>query len=354
MILSNFNIKVEQTKMKYMKWYSQSDQDSLLHHLSDLDRLAEVICKMREGNVYRYDGYVIKERIGIKGGRDYRGPKKSVRREYEVGILANRLRSPHLVKTVGYVEGKKSSKLITKLVDGITLTKFLKTHNKNEYLPVLRHIFIVLFHLQKKIKFCHYGLHVDNIMIEKLPRSKTYEYRLFEKTYIIETRYNPVIIDLARSYVDGIRDMYYEGEVLGSLVTPGLYDGQVDVTYLLWSMKRRMRDICPRSYQLLVDNELLTEGRYSLNHNQLNNVPKSLRQNDSLWACGEGCDKDYKQVLKEYRREYDRCGEIVPANLINKYAKKLGACMVALKNLSIEDRPYNNRDVFLTLIRELD
>lgn len=333
--------------MKYERWISKSVRDTIRNN-----ELSDIICKMPEGNVYRFGKYVIKERRGTKG-RSRQGPKKSVRREYKVGVLANQVSSEHLVKTYGYVESGNGSRLVTGFVDGITLSKFLKRYDLDRCLPVIRHLMIILFYLQRKCGFCHYGLHSSNVMIVRLSKPQTYEYRIFDKTYSVTTIYCPVIIDLGRSYIHGIEDMYYEGEIIGSLVTPGIFDAQIDITFILWSLRSRLLEVCPKSYQLLVKNGLLNE-RYSLNHRRLENIPRSLKQNDSLWACQKGVSRSHDTVLREYKKQVDKCKRIIPGGLINTYAKELAGCMVKFKVEDIDNRRYCDQFVFRTLVGELD
>ena len=334
---------------QYERWTSRSVNDRIGRYLNDLSS-QRIICKMPEGNVYQVDDYVVKERRGMKG-RSRQGPKKSVRREYKVGVIANQLKSRHLVKTYGYVESSRGSQLITGFIDGITLSRYIKNNGIEKSLPIIRHLIIILYYLQRKIGFCHYGLHSSNVMIERLSRPTTFTYTIFDREYRVTSIYNPVIIDLGRSYVHGVPEMYYEGEVIGSLVTPGIFDSQVDVAFLLWSLKSRLRDICPRSYQLLVDNQLLND-RCSLHHCKVSGVPSSLRQNDSLWASRKAVDDD--RVVDKYNREARKCKRKIPATMINYYAKQLSSYMVSLKMDNIERRRHCDRSIFKMLIDELD
>lgn len=82
---------------------------------------------------------------------------------------------------------------------------FIDSHNsQNDSLKVLLLIMISLHKAQKWVRFTHYDLHLENILIVKLAQQKVYTFEVNEKIYSIETMYIPHIIDYGRSHVNPV------------------------------------------------------------------------------------------------------------------------------------------------------
>ena len=95
--------------------------------------------------------------------------------------------------------------LITEYIqDSITFCKILSECTYEEIISILKQSLLALYISQEKMKFTHYDLHTDNILIRKCEKNALYVYILTpEHIYLIETFGNcPVIIDFGFSYAD--------------------------------------------------------------------------------------------------------------------------------------------------------
>jgi hypothetical protein len=325
------------------KWYSGTLKSKLEDEVDSLCDENTIISRVPEGNVYHVSGYVVKERIGETG------PKKGVYREYLIGKRMNQLNVPHMVKTCGYTETKYSSRLILGLVKGTTLSKFLKDPKttKSDIARMMLHVVVILGFLQQKYGFCHYGLHSANVMIKPLNHRKKFTYNVYGREYVIRSRYEPVIIDLGRSFLRGVPQMYYEGERYEVLTTPGIFDGQIDYAYILWSTKKYLS--LPKTCKMLRKNGLfrddVDECEYKLNRQVLKEVPSKLVRCQNLWGGHKQCNEDLNDIIREYERNGN--------NKLKYYAKKLDGYCVYHKKKQIKSRKYSNKNVFRMLVKEL-
>lgn len=324
------------------RWCDNKLKNKLEVEISNMCDETTIISRVPEGNVYHVAGYVVKERMGIKG------PKPVVYREFLIGKRLNKLNAPHMVKTCGYMETNHSSRLVLELIKGTTLSKFLKDPNtsKHEAARMLLHVILILGSLQQDYGFCHYGLHSANIMIQTLNHRKKFSYKVYGREYTVHSNYYPIIIDLGRSYVRGVPRMFYEGERVEVLTTPGIFDGQVDYAYILWSTRRYLS--LPKTCRMLRKNELfrsdVEDNIPKLNRGVVKGIPSRLLKEDSLWAGREQSDSDPIDVIKQFRR-----GSISDALCI----KKLDEYCVYHKKRQIKNRKYSNKAVFRMLVKEL-
>lgn len=99
--------------------------------------------------------------------------------------------------------------LITEYIqDSITFCKILSECNYNEIISILKQTLLALYIAQEKMKFTHYDLHTDNILIRKCEKNAVFVYILTpDHIYVIDTFGNsPVIIDFGFSYADNCID----------------------------------------------------------------------------------------------------------------------------------------------------
>lgn len=142
-------------------------------------------------------------------------------KEYFIGIaVINNLRYkvPNFMYTLGgfiqpYNPKKCNTFISCEKIPGITLEKALK-QNKidfNDYLNIYVQLLLALEVAQQDCRFCHYDLHVNNIVLR--PINKPYSYTLVfnDKRYdITAKKYIPVIIDF------GIATVRYKKQTIGS------------------------------------------------------------------------------------------------------------------------------------------
>jgi hypothetical protein len=324
-------------------WWCDSTAQAIITPLIPLrSRELELLSKLREGNVYRYGDYVIKERIGE------RGPKKCIRREYQVGVLANQLHSCHLVKTCGYVETSRSSLLIVKFVRGPTLIKYLdKCKDSDVIAHQMCHLVLVIYHLQGQSDFCHYGLHGSNVIMKKLSKPKKFSYTIFGQSYSITNTYQPVIIDLGRSYINGLGEGYYEEEQVNVQVSPGIFDSQLDLAWLFtglrpWLVKKHRSAFKPLAINGLVDHRNHRIIRYVSLH-------KSLRFDQSFWASASPIKGSISQALDKYEYEYHRSR--MSREEIDASSRRIAGIILNRKLSEVRKRSLSDKEVFLMILK---
>lgn len=204
--------------LMYERWAEESLYNKIINY-----KEKQILAKCTEGNVYRYDDIVVKERKLNAFGSELNNV--AVRREYEVGLLANKY--PYLVKTLGYSEiennGVISSYLFFEYVRGKPLRHYL---NQREDLDIIySQIFIQLKELQEKAKFTHYDLHDMNVMVESLSNQRR-----------DGQKYKITFIDLGNAHIDGIKSMMCEASV-----APGIFDPLYDYMRILGSFMNSLK-----------------------------------------------------------------------------------------------------------------
>lgn len=190
---------------------------------------AKVLANQPEGKVYEHNGYVIKERVT----NAYEGDvcNECVRREVEVGLIANKYNTQYLVKTIGYfermVKGKTVSYVITEYIKGIGLYEALSKGTGIRSIYKLL-IYIILY-LQEIMNFTHYDLHSGNVILVDLGKISRHSFSFNGENKYVDSRYTIKIIDLGRTYVKGIKSSWVETNVIDSATTPGVYDPLFDL-----------------------------------------------------------------------------------------------------------------------------
>ena len=203
---------------KIIKTLIESDQTiPQLHSL--FTRLKSLSVGSAEGFVV-YGGFKnIENIITIKYGKSYED-NKSVRHEYQIGLILNMLRSecPNFMYTyynflcrsdqelnvIGedvivcdeLLTSEKQSHLALEYIsNSSTFDKIIKEINVEETRKILLSIFCAL-KLGEKYKYVHGDLHLKNILIRVLKSPIVLKYRFPNKPSIyISTRFVPVIID---------------------------------------------------------------------------------------------------------------------------------------------------------------
>jgi serine/threonine protein kinase len=220
----------------------------------------EIISEREEGNVYKlthdYKTFVIKERKNSSFGDKI--CNVCVLREYIVGILINKYESPYLVRTLAYFEYEGSSFIVTKYVPGVSLISMISGEDfQTESVSV--QIFEIVLHmvytLGLTMEFTHYDLHAANIIIETVKKPHTYHLTNADGDPVkIMSKYKITFIDLSRSHVKDVPEMYCETATLDTATAPGIFDPMFDMAWIIGLMlvlisdDREMKKFMIRNY----------------------------------------------------------------------------------------------------------
>lgn len=132
-------------------------------------------------------------------------------RDFCVGTLLNKIinNAPFFVRTLGCFNFKNKFYISTEFIDGINLKAFLqsKTSTFNQFLNIFFQILLGLEMAQDKLKFTHYDLHTDNVIL--VQTNETICVSLHGNEYIIKNWYKPVMIDF------GLSSACVKGKTLG-------------------------------------------------------------------------------------------------------------------------------------------
>ena len=112
---------------------------------------------------------------------------------------------PNFSYTFGvFLEEGSDFLLLTEKIEGITFTKYLESREFKikEYLFILIQLSLALQVAQLSYEFVHWDLYAWNVIIQKLPEKKTFDYKISpDKVIRIKTNIIPVIIDYGKSHV---------------------------------------------------------------------------------------------------------------------------------------------------------
>ena len=151
--------------------------------------------------------------------------KKTHQYEYTVLKKLGELSSPHIVKVFDYNE--ETQIMTMERVPGKTLRKCLDTKH---YL----HVLYVIMDLHEKIKFTHYDLHYDNVIMRPMDSYKLFKYTIMGKEYTIYNKLCPVIIDTEYSYLDGVcYNPAFKFPILHTGIVQSVYDDLFDIFVLM-------------------------------------------------------------------------------------------------------------------------
>lgn len=220
-----------------------------------------LLSKQDEGEVY----------YTIKGGEKYILKKRykcseCLLHEFNVGCKLNEINSPHLIKYLAYIpcyckfnilstdEDKKSSFILMEYAEGKTLKLLYKEINEHDFILIVYHILLIIADLQSKIKFTHYDLHFNNIIVNTTMNKKIYKYNCFGNEYSIETSYEIKIIDFGSSYVCDVLNDWVDVNINSAIngVVPSVYDNFYDICYLVNYFLQYIK-IRNEKYNLIID-----------------------------------------------------------------------------------------------------
>jgi hypothetical protein len=109
---------------------------------------------------------------------------------------------PNFVKTVGSVVFDKQIIISYDYIKGDTLEDILNKLSFKEFLNIFIQLLFSLEIAQRQYRFCHYDLHLKNIILKPISKPYRYSIVLDTKRYdIIAEKYIPVIIDFGYSCI---------------------------------------------------------------------------------------------------------------------------------------------------------
>lgn len=171
-------------------------------------KMTKVKTDSLESNIYRLDNFILKI---PKSGQYHH----NLIRSYYIGMILNNLRCiiPNFVSTLGIFSYNKQVIVAQEYVQGETLENLIvkKVINFQEFLNIFIQILFALEIAQRQYRFCHYDLHLKNIIMK--PMSKPYKYTVVVDTKKYELnaeKYIPIILDF------GLASINVENKTIGS------------------------------------------------------------------------------------------------------------------------------------------
>ncbi len=179
-------------------------------------------------------------------------------KEYYIGVTCiNNLRClvPNFVYTMGLIiHPKHGEVMMTEYIPGHTLGYHLKnnTITFEQYISIFIQILLALEVAQREYRFCHYDLHVNNIILRPIEKY-SYSVVLDNKRYNLTVNdFIPVILDF------GMTSVNVEDKLLGTYhyinygMMPYMIPG-VDMYKLLFHSYSNASDLLQRQITLLYD-----------------------------------------------------------------------------------------------------
>jgi hypothetical protein len=132
---------------------------------------------------------------------------ETAKRDYVVGVvMANTLRQtcPFFVYTLGAWKTERRQCVLTDLVCGTVFADVAKTCSPTDFINIFAQILFALEVAQREFKFCHYDLHMKNIVIQNRKKPSICSLDLFDYTFSYCKM--PIIIDLGMSHIESRGD----------------------------------------------------------------------------------------------------------------------------------------------------
>lgn len=161
------------------------------------DKMAQNMKKIRTSNsestIYRMDEFLIK----IPKSALYHD---NIIRSYRIGSILNNLRHivPNFVSTLGIFSYNKQVMVAQEYIPGETLETLLakKKITFSDFLNTFIQILFALEISQRQYRFCHYDLHLKNIIMKPIDKPYSYTIVIDTKRYdLTAEKYIPIIID---------------------------------------------------------------------------------------------------------------------------------------------------------------
>jgi len=165
-----------------------------------------------ESSIYRLDQFLLK----IPKSSLYH---QNMIRSYYIGTVLNNLKPivPNFVRTLGIFSYQKQIMVIQEYVEGETLENLLvkKKITFTEFLGFFIQILFALEIAQRQYRFCHYDLHLRNIIMRPIAKPYHYSIVIDTKRYdLVAEKYIPIIIDF------GFASLTIDNHTVGSTDFP--------------------------------------------------------------------------------------------------------------------------------------
>jgi serine/threonine protein kinase len=186
-ILSKISFSEPQERFKTKKLLSTSSE-------SIIYKVGETILKIPKSNIY----------------------VNNLIRSYYIGNVLNNLicKIPNFVYTTGIYKIDGKIAVSQDFVRGETFEAVLPKLSLLEFLNIFIQILFALEVAQREYKFCHYDLHLKNIILKPVKTQFTYSVMLDKRYDITVDKYIPVIIDF------GFASVHFENKTIGSYDFP--------------------------------------------------------------------------------------------------------------------------------------
>ena len=146
-----------------------------------------------------------------------------------------------------------SNILFLDYVSDLSYYKILKFGHKNIIHSQILMLMCAMELSQKSIKFTHYDLHLDNILIKTCDENRYHVYIIEGKKYLVPTNgYYPVLIDMGNSYVDTLEGRNLTSTLMNyhNGLQPNQFDRLNDVHHLLMSTFDYLEYRTPQWYSM--------------------------------------------------------------------------------------------------------
>ncbi len=173
---------------------------------TELTKLRKIGAKSVESNIYESKLFSKTVSIILKVPKTTEYHNELIR-TYFIGMHMNKLRLliPNFVYTFGLFRDDENHIFMgTEYIDGPSFEQLLKENRLGiiEIFNIIVQIFLALEIAQRHYRFCHYDLHVNNIMLRPIKEPYTYVVVLDDKKYTIKAeKYIPIIIDYGLSSI---------------------------------------------------------------------------------------------------------------------------------------------------------
>jgi hypothetical protein len=177
-------------------------------------------------------------------------------REYNVALLLNQNISNITPKPYALYQCPDGPSIyLFEYVSGQTVTSLLDSLSYENKLLLLKHIVLLIVHIQSIIKFTHYDAHMDNILVS-IVGPTIYKYNYFGKEKTVKSIFKITLIDLELSYIDGLKSSTgpLSGAAALSGICPTRFDDFADLCLIITLFMCHLRTYQPLIIDIIREN----------------------------------------------------------------------------------------------------
>lgn len=316
--------------------------------------------------------------------------------EFNVGIELSKIKHQNLINTYMYFQcpcdwlNSPASFILMEYAPGVTLHRLRQDLTEGERKLLIRQLCMIIPDIQSKIKFTHYDLHSNNILIS-MGEIQEFSYNCYGQTLQINSPFKIKIIDYGTSYVEGVVDDWVEinPNTVFTGAVPNVYDDFFDLAYVISVYLHQEEIIQPEINSLLEANSFVPykgekgwtvdNGRYYIGRernpewiniiveglsfitDRFYNNPVPIRKN--IEDIGDEAFDDFGRYFKlrnlhtlqdqiklQSLIEDNRNNPIVQTKLL-KYQREYGGVMAYQKLLKISRRKVTAKALFLEIMK---